>query len=474
MTTGLLRVALVALYPAPGAKAPGGVRTVVQGIVRGLQAYDDLQIHVIHCHADIAASAEVTLGTTDGATLGRTQVHYIAMPKRRLVPNTLASIPRVEQLLRQVQPDVVNTHAAHYTIAALRAGFPTVFTIHGVMHREAQVYTSTLFDRTRLLLEKWLDGYAVRHVRDIVAISPYILDEYRDRSQARFHRIDNPLAPEFFEIPSLEAALAATRASLPPSGDTPKKGGTDAERLEYRLLYAGTIDERKNVLDLLRAVAIVRQQVPGVRLRVAGRTTSLPYEEKVRHFVAAEGLASNVDFLGLLDKEQLLQEYAQCSVAVLASRQETMPMAVIEAMAAAKPVVATRVGGVPELVEDGDSGYTVAVGDVDGLARHLVTLLKNAALRQQMGQRGRQLAERFRLETVAAQYRQLYYHVAGRALPSNPIARGAQVTAPTDGSNGQGHEYGGMSTAPLCDPRATGGTERLHPSGGPHAERLCD
>ncbi len=420
MNAGPLRVALVALYPAPGAKAPGGVRTVVQSIVRGLQTCDDLQIHVIHCHADIPASAEVTAG--------RTQIHYIAMPKRRLVPNTLASIPRVERLLRQVQPDVVNTHAAHYTVAALRSGFPTVFTIHGVMHREAQVYTSTLFDRARLLLERWLDGYAVRHVHDVVAISPYVLDEYRGRSSARFHRIDNPLAPEFFAIPNLEKAT------------------------EYRLLYAGTIDERKNVLDLLRALAIVRQQIPGVRLRVAGRTTSLPYEQKVRSFVAEEGLAPNVEFLGLLDKEQLLQEYAQCSVVVLASRQETMPMAVMEAMAAGKPVVATRVGGVSELVEDGDSGYTVALGDVEGLAHHILELLDSVALRTRLGQRARQLAGRFQLETVAAQYRQLYYQVAGRALPAdpaNPTGRNPANCAGRTASVGRGgRPERGCSTEP--------------------------
>lgn len=396
-----LRVALVALYPAPGAKAPGGVRTVVQSIVRGLQSYDDLQLHVIHCHADITTSAELTDG--------RTQLHYIAMPRRRLVPNTLTAIPRVERLLRQVQPDVVNTHAAHYTVAALRAGLPTVFTIHGVMHREAQVYTSTLFDRARLLLEKWLDAYAVRHVQHIVAISPYVLQEYRSRSGAQFHRIDNPLAPEFFAIPNLE------------------------QETECRLLYAGTIDERKNVLDLLRAVAIVRQQIPGVQLRVAGRTTSPSYEQKVRRFVVAQGLAPNVEFLGLLDKEQLLDEYARCSVVVLASRQETMPMAVIEAMAAGKPVVATRVGGVPELVKDGDSGYTVAPGDVEGLARHIVELLRNAALRQRLGQRARELARRFRLESVAAQYRELYYAVAEREMPC-PGQRGAEDRSPVGGT----------------------------------------
>jgi len=378
-----LRVALVALYPAPGAKAPGGVRAVVQNLVRGLQAYNDLQIHVIHCHADIQESANLEANNL--------KIYYIAMPRRRLVPNTLASIARVERLLHQVQPDVVNAHAAHYTIAALRAGYPTVFTIHGVVHREAQVYKSTLFDRCRYLLENWYDRYAVRHVRDIVAISPYVLEEYRNRSHARFHRIDNPLPAEFFAIPNLEE--------------------------EGRLLYAGTIDERKNVLDLLHALLIVRQRIAGVRLRIAGRTTSQAYYHAVCEFVAAQGLESNVQFLGLQDRAHLLDEYARCTVVVLASRQETAPMAVIEAMAAGKPVVATRVGGVPDLVEDGGSGFTVEPGDFEGLANRIKQLLVDKDLRRRMGQRSRQLADRFRLETVAAKYRHLYYQVAGRAAP---------------------------------------------------------
>ncbi len=378
-----LRVGLVALYPVPGARAPGGVRAVVQNLVSGLQTYDDLQIHVIHCHADIQKSAIVEDNDT--------KIYYIAMPKRRFVPNTLASIVRVERLLRQVQPGVVNTHAAHYTVAALRAGYPTIFTIHGIVHREAQIYKSTLFDRCRFLLERWCDRYAVQHVHDIVAISPYVLEEYRSRSSACFHRIDNPIPSEFFAIPDLEE--------------------------EERLLYVGTIDERKNVLDLLRALAIVRQQVPNVRLRIAGRTTSQVYYRKVREFVTAQGLESNVEFLGLQDTPHLLQEYAHCAAVVLASRQETAPMAVIEAMAASKPVVATRVGGVPDLVEDGRSGFSVEPDDVEGFARRIVELLADRELRRSMGQRSRQLAERFRLEAVAARYRQLYYEVAGRTAP---------------------------------------------------------
>ncbi len=376
-----LRVAIVALYPAPGAKAPGGVRAVVQNLVQGLREYDDLQLHVIHCHADIDASTRVEDGNV--------HVDYIAMPRQRLIPNSLASIRKVEQRLRQVRPDIAHTHAAHYTLAALRAGVPTVFTIHGVVEREAEIYTDRLFDRARYWLEVRLERRALQRVRDIVAISPHVLEQYQGRSRARFHRIDNPVDGEFFSV-----------------SDRAEPG---------RLLYAGTIDERKNVLDLLRALAIIRTRMPNAHLVIAGRTTNPGYYRRLQEFAAAQGLLSSVEFLGLVDKARLLEEYARCVAVVLASRQETAPMAVIEAMAAAKPVVATRVGGIPEIVEHGRSGFLVEVGDVEDLANRSIQLLTDAGLRGAMGQQARQLAQRFRLEAVAAAYRSLYYQLGGRS-----------------------------------------------------------
>jgi glycosyltransferase involved in cell wall biosynthesis len=378
-----LRVAIVALYPAPGRKSPGGVRAVVQNLVQGLRHYDDLQIHVIHCHADIDASTRLQDGNV--------WVDYIAMPRQRLVPNSLAAIWKVEQRLRQVQPDIVHTHAAHDTLAALRAGLPTVFTIHGVVELEAEVYTHRLFDRARYWLETRLQSRALQQAKDIVAISPHVLDQYQGRSPARFHQIDNPVDDEFFSV-----------------SDRAEPG---------RMFYAGTIDERKNVLDLVRALGTIRASVPYARLVIAGRTTNPGYFQHVKDLTASQDLLDSVEFLGLVDKPRLLEELARCAVAVLASRQETAPMAVIEAMAAGKPVVATRVGGVPGIVEHGRSGFLVEAGNVEGFAGHCIQLLSDPGLRSAMGQHARQLAQRFRLETVAGAYRDLYYTLVGRVAP---------------------------------------------------------
>ena len=85
-------------------------------------------------------------------------------------------------------------------------------------------------------------------------------------------------------------------------------------------------------------------------------------------------------------------------------------------MAASKPVVATRVGGIPDLVREGETGFLVDAGDATGLARGLTTLLSDPALRKQMGARAHQQAvARFRLEEVARKYRQVYYLVAAES-----------------------------------------------------------
>jgi L-malate glycosyltransferase len=378
-----LRVAIVALYPAPEAKAPGGVRAVVQNLVRGLRGFADLQISVVHCHADVDESLV--------REEGNLRLEYIAMPKRRLIPNALVSVRRIETALRRLQPDVVNAHAAHYALAGLRAGIPTVFTIHGVVRREAEIYRHTWFDRARFALETGFEDRALRQVKDIVAISDYVVQQYTPRTAAHFHRIDNPLAPEFY--------------ALHDAGE------------EGRLLYAGTIDERKNVLDLVRAVAIVREQLPSVRLAIAGRTTQPDYEAQVRALVAADNLDQQVEFLGLQNAEQMLRQYARCRAVVLFSLQETAPMAVLEAMASGKAVVCSRVGGTPELVQDGSSGFLVEPRDIDGLARRLVLVLQDRNLALKMGDQGRLLADRFRGEAVAARYRDLYYQVARKDLP---------------------------------------------------------
>lgn len=385
-----LRVAIPTLYPRETDKTTGGVQSVSYNLVRGLRRYSDLELHVIHCHSDIAESATVEDGTLT--------VHYLAMPRRRLIPNMTTSIYRVQQLLAQLQPDVVNAHIGYYALAALRGGFPTVYTIHGVVQEEARAYRRTLFDRLRYWLYTYYNHRAVRRVPALIAISDYVLDRYQHMARGRWYRIDNPVTDDFF---------LASRA---------------ADEVPDRVFFVGSITEVKDLHTLLEAIALVRHRVPMVQLHIAGRIVSQRYYSELQHYVATSGLSSCVHFLGLRNRAELLRDYAEAAVVALSSQQENAPMAVIEAMAVGKPVVCTRVGGIPGLVVNGETGYIVAPRDPQEMADRIVVLLRDQALRHRMGRRGQEIAlQRFSVAEVARQYRNVYREMAG--LPPEPPAQ---------------------------------------------------
>ena len=362
---------------------------VALNLVQGLLAYHDLEITVVHCHSDI----DVDRTVRDG----RLTVHYLAMPRKRIIPNLTSSLGRIATVLRAAQPDLVHAHAAHFAYASARTGYPTIFTIHGVLARQREIYRRTWFDRLRYALLAYYERRALNLVSQVVAISPYVVDEYAHIGSADWARIDNPVPDDFFQ-----------NSSRPVQG---------------RVFYAGSIDERKGLLTLIRAIERLKIERPDVRLRIAGHVIDRAYERDVRAYVSDNGLKEQVVFLGLLDRSRLLAEYAQCSLVALASIEENSPMAIIEAMACGKAVVATRVGGVPDLVIEGETGYLVAPGDDVALARALGKVLWDAALARGLGERGQSVArDRFGMQRIAADYHQLYRQIlaASGAPPRAP------------------------------------------------------
>lgn len=101
--------------------------------------------------------------------------------------------------------------------------------------------------------------------------------------------------------------------------------------------------------------------------------------------------------------------YTSLDVLVLPSRDEGMPMTIIEALAAGTPVIATRVGSVPELIKDGQTGLLLEPGDIEGLSNAIIRLLADSDLRQRYAQAGQQLVrEQYSADAMAAKYLSLY------------------------------------------------------------------
>lgn len=183
---------------------------------------------------------------------------------------------------------------------------------------------------------------------------------------------------------------------------------------QVRLLFAGRCyPEQKGLAVLMKALASLRD-VPGLSLRVVGEDWG--GHSVVRSFARTLGLEDRVVLVGRVDRASLLEEFRRADVFVLPSLFDSFPIAILEAMAAALPVVATRVGGVPDVVEDGQSGLLVPPGEPAALAEGLRLLAREPGTRRAMGRRGQERARSFSWDDILTRIEGVYHEaIAERA-----------------------------------------------------------
>lgn len=178
-----------------------------------------------------------------------------------------------------------------------------------------------------------------------------------------------------------------------------------ALRDPWHLLIAANLSPRKGVRELLKAVARVAEAGAPVRLTLAGGGEIERYKQE-----AAElGIADRCMFAGWVSGQQLHDHFVTHGVMVLPSFAEGLPMAIIEALGAGLPVIATPVGSIPELLEDNVSCLFVTPGNVDELVTAITRMGNDSKLRQRLVERGRQLYEtKFEIDGYMTQMLRLY------------------------------------------------------------------
>jgi len=192
--------------------------------------------------------------------------------------------------------------------------------------------------------------------------------------------------------PYLDASGAALRAELGVSADAKVIG------------VAGRLHRQKGVDVLIEATAALAGKFPELRVLVAGDG---PLLEELRERARSSGVAHAISFLG--EWRRMPEFMAAIDVFVLPSRWEGMPNAALEAMAAARPVVATRVGGTPELALDGVTGALVEPEDPKALAEAIAAFLDDPDRAGRMGAAGRErVMDHYTIEGMVDMYAELY------------------------------------------------------------------
>lgn len=295
------------------------------------------------------------------------------------------------RLCRRERPDVLHTHAwgtlIEGLVAARLAGVPVV--VHGE-HGTLQLKPY------QVRIQRWAWGLADQ----VLSVSRKLTERISASTAfpaSRIRTIQNGV--------DLDRFLARERAAA-----------RDAIGVPAEALVIGTVGRLVPVKDhanLVEALSIIRDNGVDFIALIAGEG---PLRQSLETAVAAHELTRRVRFLG--HRADIENVFAALDVFVLPSRSEGMSNTILEAMAAGAAVVATRVGGADELVEDGRSGLLVPAEAPDALARALMEVTRSPDMRRQMGRAGRLKAEtEFGLQRMLGDYEALYLELARQKRP---------------------------------------------------------
>lgn len=230
---------------------------------------------------------------------------------------------------------------------------------------------------------------------------------------------------------SHDSARLSAEERLAPERIVTVWNGIDMGRFAYAgsavggpAVFVGRLSPEKDVATLLRATARVVREEDAFRLEIAGDG---PCRDALERLSSDLGLGNHVRFLGeVRDVAALL---GRASLFVLPSLTEGVSLTLLEAMARGLPVIATRVGGNPEVVVDGETGTLVAAGAVDELAAAMLRLFRDAETSRGFGRAGRQRVEQhFDVRRMVADYENLYRELAPRRRHESRVY--AAVSAP--------------------------------------------
>ncbi len=336
-------------------------------------------------------------------------VEVIDVPELRREISPVSDPAAIRRLVREIQrirPHILHTHTAKAgavgRTAALLAGDARppviVHTYHGHVLRG-------YFDPIRTRLFRETERALARHTTRLIAVGPEVRDDL----------VALGVAPvEQFVVIRLGIDL--------------EQRVSGARRAEFRRLFG--IPEERFVVGWIGRMTTIKR-VPDVLLsfkalldRGVDATLCLvgdgPDRAALERQAAALGIARHILSVGY--QEDVAPYYSFFDALVLPSANEGTPVVAIEALAAGRPVVATRVGGLPDVVSEGEDGFLVEVGDVEGVAAALERLARDPALRARMGAAGPpRVVPRYRVERlvddVDALYRELLTE-KGLPLPS--------------------------------------------------------
>ena len=322
------------------------------------------------------------------------EVEMMSYPLFEHQPYTLALATKMATVAQEENLDLLHVHyAIPHSISAILAReslkpqrrLPVITTLHGTD------ITLVGADRSYLPITR----YGIVQSDGVTAISHYLKEATKEIFQ-------------FDEITVIPNFVCQTDYQRLPDSSLHQSLAPENEPL---LVHVSNFRPVKRPVDCVEILARVLQKGIKTRLVMVGDGSE---RTNVEHRARCLGIFEQCSFVG---KQPRIADYLSVSdVLLLPSEQESFGLAALEAMACEVPVIASRVGGIPEVVTDGETGFLSVVGDVEKMAADAANLLANEKLRTEMGKRARESAiSRYRTDIVIPQYISFYNQVLAKS-----------------------------------------------------------
>ena len=297
------------------------------------------------------------------------------------------SILLLRRKIMKINPDIVHaqlTGAPYSTATALvRKKYPVLLTVHGIVAKEIKYQSGFLFVLYKLV-HKPNERYVVSKIPNIITVAPKVRDIIGRMTNSKIHVIPNGV--DFTDVQNAQ----------PKSIEHPS------------ILFVGGLLKIKGVDILLKAIPIIKEKIPNIQLFIGGLG---PQENELKKLVKDLNIEKNVKFLGFISGGDKYSWYESVDVCVFPSRYDSGPVVLPEAMACGKPIIASNVGGISFMVENGKNGLLFKSENVEDLADKIVTVLKDEKLREKMGDAGREKVKEFTWERIAEQTVEVYREI---------------------------------------------------------------
>jgi N-acetyl-alpha-D-glucosaminyl L-malate synthase BshA len=301
-------------------------------------------------------------------------------------PYTLALASKQHEVAKREKLDILHVHyaiphaaAAYLARQMLKPEQPIkiITTLHGtditLVGQEASFYAITKF--------------SIEQSDQVTAVSSFL----RDETYRAFGCVscDLKVIPNFVNLAEYQPVGAAERQPMAPAG-------------HKVICHVSNFREVKRIKDVVRVFARIRRAMPATLLMVGDG----PDRGDAEREAAELGVADDVRFLGRLEHVASLLQSSD--LFLLPSQSESFGLAALEAMACGAPVVATKAGGLPEVITDGLTGILEPVGSVEAMGRRAVDLLRDQAAHQKMSDAAVEAAQAFSADRIVPMYEALY------------------------------------------------------------------